>query len=62
MGDGVRGDPAGHSKGRGWSDYSGAEEAEQVAMAVKTATSSWEICLAPAAASFAQLGKFALWT
>lgn len=58
----VQGAPAGHSRGRGWSDCSGVEEAERVAMAMKTETSSWETCLAPAAASFGQLGTSALGT
>lgn len=62
MGDGVQGAPAGHLRGRGWSDCSGVEEVGRVAMAMKTEMSSWEICLAPAAASLAQLGTSALGT
>lgn len=38
------------------------EEAEQLAMVMKTVMSSWETCLAPAAASLAQLGTSALGT
>jgi len=58
----VQGAPAGHSRGRGWSDCSGVWEAERVATAMKTEMSSWETCLDFAAAYLAQLGMSALAT